>query len=183
MRLPMLQVTAIIALSERLRKQPREARNHGTIADLRLATLYLRALAALKIVEEVETETDHERRPLVLLAASTKRIRCPGVCRRDGRVRLFTRRGYDWTDRYPLVGATAEALTQDATIDGEHVVCDGAGIADFERLHSREHDRVAFLYAFDLLELDGVDVRPLALVERKGRLRQLLQGMPSRHPV
>ena len=38
------------------------ARNHGTIADLWLATLYLRALAALKIVEEVETETDPERK-------------------------------------------------------------------------------------------------------------------------
>jgi ATP-dependent DNA ligase len=100
------------------------------------------------------------------------------VWRRMDRVRLFTRRGYDWSDRYPLVVATAEALTQDATIDGELVVCDRSGIADFECLHSREHDRVAFLYAFDLLELDGVDVRPLALAERKDRLRELLQGCP-----
>ena len=53
------------------------------------------------------------------------------------------------------------SLPQDATIDGEAVVCDGAGVADFERLHSREHDRRVFLYAFDLLELDGVDLRPL----------------------
>ena len=100
------------------------------------------------------------------------------VRRRDGRVSRFTRRSCDWSDRYPLVVATAEALTQDATIDGELVVCDRAGIADFERLHSREHDRLAFLYAFDLLELDGVDVRPLPLAERKDRLRELLQGCP-----
>ena len=60
----MVQVTAIIALSERLRKQSCKARNHGTIADLRLATLYLRALAALTIEEEVETETDPELKAL-----------------------------------------------------------------------------------------------------------------------
>ena len=53
-----------------------------------------------------------------------------------------------------------------------------SAMADFERLHSREHDRVAFLYAFDLLELDGVDVRPLPLAERKGRLLRLVQGCP-----
>jgi ATP-dependent DNA ligase len=43
------------------------------------------------------------------------------------------------------------------------VVCDRAGGADFERLHSREHDRQAFLWAFDLLELDGEDLRPTPL--------------------
>ena len=80
------------------------------------------------------------------------------VCRRGDRVRLFTRRGYDWTDRYPLIVATADALPCDATIDGEVLVCDRAGVADFERLHSREHDRQAFLWAFDLLDLDGEDL-------------------------
>ena len=58
----MVQVTAIIALSERLRKQSRKARSHETIADLRLATRYLRALAALKIAEDVEAETDPARK-------------------------------------------------------------------------------------------------------------------------
>jgi hypothetical protein len=51
-------------------------------------------------------------------------------------------------------------------------------VADFERLHSREHDHVAFLYAFDLLELAGFNLRRLPLAERKGRLLQLLQGCP-----
>src|SRR5215469_10597171 len=59
---PMVQVTAIIALSERLRKESRKARSHETIADLRLAARYLRALAVLKIAEEVEAETDPERK-------------------------------------------------------------------------------------------------------------------------
>jgi ATP-dependent DNA ligase len=43
--------------------------------------------------------------------------------KRDGRVRLFTRRGYDWTDRYPRIG--------------EAVYCDESGVALFDRLHSR----------------------------------------------
>ena len=55
---PMAQATAIIALSERLRKQSDKSGNRETIADLRLAACYLRALALLKIAEEAEVETD-----------------------------------------------------------------------------------------------------------------------------
>jgi ATP-dependent DNA ligase len=98
------------------------------------------------------------------------------VCRRGGRVRLFTRRSYEWTDRYPLIRAAAAALAADATLDGEAVVCDDAGFASFELMHSREHDQRAILYAFDLLELDGVDQRPLPLLVRKSQLRALLAG-------
>jgi ATP-dependent DNA ligase len=101
------------------------------------------------------------------------------VCRRAGRVRLFTRRGYDWTQRYPWIVAAADALTQDATIDGEVVVCDDAGIANFKRLQARAHDREAFLCAFDLLELDGVDLRPHPLEARKDRLAQLIADAPA----
>ena len=78
-----------------------------------------------------------------------------------------------------LIVAAAEALNMDATIDGEVVVCDDAGVANFDRLQGRAHDRQAFLYAFDLLELDGTDVRPLALEQRKDRLRQILQQAPA----
>jgi bifunctional non-homologous end joining protein LigD len=55
------------------------------------------------------------------------------------------------------------------------VVYEGGGVANFERLQGRAHDGYAFLYAFDLLELDGTDVRTLPLDERKDRLRQLLR--------
>jgi len=89
-------------------------------------------------------------------------------------VRLFTRRGYDWTDRYPLMRIAAEALPVDATIDGEAVVCDDAGLASFDLMHSRAHDQRAILHASDLLELDGVDQRPLPLLVRKAQLRALL---------
>ena len=67
------------------------------------------------------------------------------------------------------------ALACDATIDGEAVVCDGSGVADFERLHSREHNGRAFLWTFDLLELDGEDLRPNPLLERKAAVRRLLR--------
>jgi bifunctional non-homologous end joining protein LigD len=82
---------------------------------------------------------------------------------------LSTRRGYDWTERYPLIRKAVEALrTASVVIDGEAVCCDGAGVAVFEKLHSRAHDGEAFLYAFDLLELDGEDWRPRPLGARKG---------------
>jgi ATP dependent DNA ligase-like protein len=82
------------------------------------------------------------------------------VARKQGdRVRLFTRRGYDWTERYPLISKAVAALgAASATIDGEAVCCDDAGVAVFEKLHSRAHDGEAFLYAFDLLEGDGAAI-------------------------
>jgi ATP-dependent DNA ligase len=56
----------------------------------------------------------------------------------DDRVRLFTRRGYDWTDRYPLIRKAVAAIqTASVVIDCEAVCCDAAGVAAFERLHSR----------------------------------------------
>jgi bifunctional non-homologous end joining protein LigD len=95
-------------------------------------------------------------------------------------VRLFTRRGFDWTERYPIIRKAVAALpSTSATIDGEAVCCDDAGVAVFEKLHSRAHDGEAFLYAFDLLELDGEDWRPRPLEERKARLEMLLAKAPA----
>ena len=97
----------------------------------------------------------------------------------DDRVRLFTRRGYDWTERYPLIRKAVAAIrTGSAVVDGEAVCCDGAGVAVFEKLHSRAHDDQAFLYAFDLLELNGEDWRPRPLEERKAKLEKLLGKVP-----
>jgi ATP-dependent DNA ligase len=99
--------------------------------------------------------------------------------KQGGRVRLFTRRGFDWTDRYPLIREAVAALPPaSATIDGEAVCCDAAGVAVFDKLHGRAHDDQAFLYAFDVLELDGEDWRPRPLADRKARLQQLL-GNPQ----
>jgi bifunctional non-homologous end joining protein LigD len=90
-------------------------------------------------------------------------------------VRLFTRRGYDWSGRYPAIAVTATLLrAKSFTLDGEAVVCGPDGVAIFDALHRRRTVTEAMLYAFDLLELDGEDLRALALGERKKRLARLL---------
>jgi bifunctional non-homologous end joining protein LigD len=98
------------------------------------------------------------------------------IARKQGeRVRLFTRRGYDWSDRYPrIVAAVAALRASRATIDGEAVYCDERGLSIFDDLHRRRHDDRVLLYAFDLLELDDEDFRPQPLHVRKARLAKLL---------
>ena len=82
------------------------------------------------------------------------------VCRREGDwVRVFSRRGIDHSDRAPAIVEALMALNiRSVTIDGEGVVCGPDGVTDFDRLRAamgRKGSRQAFLYAFDLLELDG----------------------------
>jgi bifunctional non-homologous end joining protein LigD len=90
-------------------------------------------------------------------------------------VRLFTRRGYDWTERYPAIAAAAVKLRPKSfTPDGEAVVAGAEGVAVFDALHRRGRVSDAILQAFDLLELDGEDLRPLPLSRRKDRLARLL---------
>ena len=96
--------------------------------------------------------------------------------RREGdTVRLFTRRGYDWTGRYPAIAATAGQLrARSFTLDGEACVCGPDGVAVFDALHRRGTVSEAMLYGFDLLELDGEDLRGLPLGDRKKRLARLI---------
>jgi bifunctional non-homologous end joining protein LigD len=98
------------------------------------------------------------------------------VRRVGDQVRLFTRRGYDWSGRYPAIVLAAMRLrrARSFTLDGEAVVCGPDGIAIFDALHRRGTVTEAMLYAFDLLELDGEDIRPLPLADRKKRLARLL---------
>jgi bifunctional non-homologous end joining protein LigD len=98
--------------------------------------------------------------------------------RRDGdAVRLFTRRGHDWSGRYRAIAVTAMLLrARSFTLDGEAVVCGPDGVAIFDALHRRGTVTEAMLYAFDLLELDGEDLRSLPLGDRKNRLARLLGG-------
>jgi ATP-dependent DNA ligase len=71
-------------------------------------------------------------------------------------VRIKTRRGFDWTDRFPLIVEAAERLRATSfVLDGEGVILRQDGVADFDRLHSRRHDGEVQLLGFDLLELDG----------------------------
>ena len=98
--------------------------------------------------------------------------------RRDGdTVRLFTRNGYDWSARYPAISVTAALLRASSfMLDGEAVVCGPDGVAVFDALHRRGTVTEAMMYAFDLLELDGQDLRALPLGDRKRRLAGLLSG-------
>jgi ATP-dependent DNA ligase len=83
------------------------------------------------------------------------------LVRRDAAgVRLFTRNGHDWTGRFPLIARAALSLkAASCLIDGEAVACDNDGLPVFEKLRSRRADAHVFLSAFDLLELDGRDLR------------------------
>jgi ATP-dependent DNA ligase len=95
-------------------------------------------------------------------------------------VRIFTRRGADWTKRFPaIVQAALKVKAKSFYIDGEGAVCDDNGLAVFDRLHSKGYDEAAHLFAFDLLELDGIDIRRLPLWERKQRLRKLISRRKS----
>ena len=103
------------------------------------------------------------------------------LARRDGpTVRLFTRNGYDWTERFPLIRAGMAALrVRSCLIDGEAVCCEVDGVPSFELLRYRHHDGAVFLYAFKLLELDGRDLRPTPLEERRAALAKLLRQVKS----
>jgi bifunctional non-homologous end joining protein LigD len=101
------------------------------------------------------------------------------VHRSGDTVRLFTRRGYDWTDRYPAIASAAAKLrARSFTIDGEVAVVGADGVATFDALHSRRKAADAMLYAFDLMALNGEDLGPLPLGERKAKLVRLLVRKP-----
>jgi ATP-dependent DNA ligase len=98
------------------------------------------------------------------------------IVRREGKaVRLFTRRGFDWIDRYPgIASAAAKLKAKSFTIDGEAARCGANGLAVFEALHRRRQVDGAILFGFDLLELNGLDLRSHALGECKADLARPL---------
>ena len=99
------------------------------------------------------------------------------MVRRDAAgVRLLTRNGHNWADRYPLIADAAGALgVRSCLIDGEAVACDGDGLPVFDRLRYRRQDAAVFLFAFDLLELNGQDLRREPIESRKRELGKLLR--------
>jgi len=98
------------------------------------------------------------------------------IARKDGdRVRLYSRPGNDMTRRFPLiVDALSRLRSRSCIIDGEAVACDDKGVASFDRIRYRRHDASVFLYGFDLIELNGDDVRRDPLKVRKATLRSVL---------
>ena len=90
-------------------------------------------------------------------------------------VRLFTRNGHDWTERFPLIDEAVTALrVRTCLIDGEAICCDDEGVAVFHKLCQRRNDQHVVLCAFDLLELNGQDLRREPIERRKVLLVRLL---------
>jgi DNA ligase D-like protein (predicted ligase) len=104
--------------------------------------------------------------------------RCQVLLEPD-RVRVITRNGHDWTDRYPsIVHAASGLLCESAIIDGEAVVQDGNGVSDFDSLNTAMSWRPGsiILYAFDLMHLNGRDLRQRTLADRRAMLKALLRS-------
>jgi bifunctional non-homologous end joining protein LigD len=94
------------------------------------------------------------------------------IARKDGdRVRLYSRPGNDMTRCFPLiVDALARLPSRSCIIDGEAVACDENGVASFDLVRHHRANGSVFLYAFDLIELNGDDLRRDPLQVRKATL-------------
>jgi bifunctional non-homologous end joining protein LigD len=102
------------------------------------------------------------------------------LARKDGnRVKLITRNGYDFADRYPLIVDGIVSLpVETCIIEGEAIVVDQNGLSIFDLLRYRQHDHTTTLFAFGLLELDGADLRSSPVEERKQHLDWALRERP-----
>ena len=106
----------------------------------------------------------------------------------DGRnVRLLTRKGLDWTSRFPGIAAALKKLDLSAAlIDGEIVVEDTAGIPSFILLQADlaalRGDRFRY-FVFDLLYCEGFDLTQATLLDRKALLAQIVGGLPASSPI
>jgi DNA ligase D-like protein (predicted ligase) len=94
-----------------------------------------------------------------------------------GQARVFTRNGSDWSDRYPsIIRAASHLPCHSAIIDGEAILPKGDGASDFEAFQSAIHDNPhsIILYAFDLMHVDGTDLRRESLAVRRSILKALI---------
>lgn len=98
----------------------------------------------------------------------------------DGRGTLYSRSGLIVSNNYKPVAKALEKVKKNAVIDGEMVAVDEHGISRFQLLQNAGNTTANLRYAaFDLMFLDGRDVRDLPLVERK----KLLKGVLPKHPL
>lgn len=105
-----------------------------------------------------------------------------------GAVRLLTRSGLDWTERFgaTLSKALAELPCETALIDGEVVALSESGVSSFGALQealSEGATSALVFFGFDLLHLDGQDLRADPLLARKGRLEDLIRGADETGPL
>jgi bifunctional non-homologous end joining protein LigD len=96
--------------------------------------------------------------------------------RRGRSVQLLTRNGNDFADRFPLIVEAIEALpVKSCVVDGEAIVCDGDGLAVFDLIRGHGRNGQAVLCTFDLIEVNGEDLRREMIEDRKRRLAGLLR--------
>src|SRR5262249_54947405 len=146
-----------------------------TVAPFYLIHMLQRTLPAGFIAPCLPTKTDH----LPSGSQWLHEIKHDGfriIARKTGaQVRLYSRPGNDLTHRSPLsVETLARLRSRSCIIDGEAVACDDNGVASFNLIRYRRHDDSTFLYAFDLIELNGDDLRCDPLEVRKATLRGTL---------
>lgn len=90
-------------------------------------------------------------------------------------MKLYSRPGNDLTYRFPLiVEILARLRSRSCIIDGEAVACDDHGLTSFDRIRYRRHDETVFMYAFDLIELNGDDLRRDPLEVRRATLASVV---------
>ncbi|RUX70458.1 ATP-dependent DNA ligase [Mesorhizobium sp. M7A.F.Ca.US.006.04.2.1] len=104
------------------------------------------------------------------------------IMKDENGIRLFTKNGYDWTGRYIELAGEAEAIEAESfIIDGETITVNEAGLSDFQALQSavtrREPSRDLYLVAFDLLHLNGHDLRNMPVEDRREILQELIPAV------
>jgi ATP-dependent DNA ligase len=99
------------------------------------------------------------------------------LARRDSAgVRLITRAGNDFSSRFPFIAmAVGKLRVRSCLIDGEAIVTDDDGLAVFDLIRRQRHGAAAVLCAFDLIELEGEDLRRAPLEHRKQKLSRLVR--------
>jgi ATP-dependent DNA ligase len=100
------------------------------------------------------------------------------MARRDAAgTRLITRKGNDFTARFQAIATAVTGLrVRSCVIDGEAIACDESGLAVFDLIRRRRHHSAVVLCAFDLLELNGRDLRRWPIEDRKRTLQTLLKS-------
>jgi bifunctional non-homologous end joining protein LigD len=94
-----------------------------------------------------------------------------------GTVRVYTRNGFDWTNRFLKIADDASGIkAKSAIIDGEIIAPNAKGVSDFSELQKSINADKLVMYAFDLLYIDGHDIRAIPLIERKAMLKRLVNG-------
>jgi bifunctional non-homologous end joining protein LigD len=101
----------------------------------------------------------------------------------DGKAQLLTRKGLDWTAKFPQIARSLESFP-DCILDGEVIALDAQQISSFAALQAALSERrtnVLEYFVFDLLHAAGKDLRASALVDRKQRLQKLLRSHRAAH--